>query len=346
MKSNLHFGSFGDPSFSQNFSQAISGRKVLLLVDENTHAHCLSALFQYVDGLAEAEIVELPAGEENKTMEMCEAVWSTLTECQFTRKDVLVALGGGVLTDMGGFIAALYKRGMECIYVPTSLLAMVDASVGGKTGVDFGPFKNHLGVFSEPGHIFFDAHFLTTLPEKELVNGLAEMIKHYLLTGDRQKLEEMSLQELVIDITQIEASVQIKANVVEQDPTEKGLRKTLNLGHTVAHGIEGYLLDKDPMDHGLAVAHGLWVEGKIAYNKGMLSETDFAFVERILTANFSWRKFDRAALQPIYNLMLNDKKNDSSEPSMVLLTAIGEPVLDQKVGFDEFEKAMIDLNLV
>ncbi|MCT4561555.1 MAG: 3-dehydroquinate synthase [Crocinitomicaceae bacterium] len=346
MKSVLHFGSFGDTAFAKQLSLAIEGKKVMVLLDENSHRECLSALFQLVDGLSEAEIVELPSGEQNKTLEMCEAVWSTLTECQFSRKDVLIALGGGVICDMGGFIAALYKRGMDCIYVPTTLLAMVDASVGGKTGVDFGPFKNHLGVFNEPSHIFFDDHFLLTLPEKEIVNGLAEMIKHYLLIGDREKLVQMRSADFIINLEQIEQSVAIKKNVVEQDPNEKGLRKTLNLGHTVAHGLEGFLLDKEPMDHGLAVAHGLLVEAKIAENGGLLKPDDFQFIEDVLSANFEWQKLKKEDLEDIYNLMLNDKKNDSAVPSMVLLTALGQPILDQKVSKDMFTQAMVDVNFV
>ena len=324
MTSRLHFGSFLQPEYSNLLTKLLKEKKVLILVDENTHKHCLPHLFATVDGLSGAEIVELPSGELHKTLDFCLPVWETLTECNFSRKDVLVVLGGGVLCDMGGLIAGMYKRGMTCILIPTTLLSMVDASVGGKTGVDFGAFKNHLGIFREPEDIFFDNHFLHTLSPKEYSNGLAEMLKHALIEGNVALFLELigSFGNRVLGIEYIKYSVESKLKIVTQDPHEQGLRKVLNLGHTVAHAIEGYCLDKNPMDHGLAVAHGLVVEACISKILGQLTVEEFDFIKFEICSIFSFQKFTESEINAMIALMKNDKKNTAEEPEFVLMESL------------------------
>ncbi|MBU2018134.1 MAG: 3-dehydroquinate synthase [Bacteroidetes bacterium] len=347
MVTNLHFGQFNSQEFTTQFSTAIKDRKVLLLVDENTHELCFPVLTNYLDGLSGIEIVELPSGEENKTLDYCLPVWETLTECQFSRNDVLVVLGGGVLCDMGGLIAGLYKRGMTCILIPTTLLSMVDASVGGKTGVDLGPFKNQLGIFREPAHIFIDPQFLQTLPSKELQNGLAEMLKHALIEGDLNYFTELlNHTDLAnLDTGMIEKSIRSKKEIVDSDPFEKGKRKLLNLGHTVAHAIEGHCLSLYPIDHGLAVAHGLLIEANISKQMGKLNNDEYQFLSDSLSKIFEWRTFDSSSIEQMIELMKNDKKNSSSEPEFVLLETLKLVNWSVKVPLEIIKKAMQEVLL-
>lgn len=340
LESEIYVGSLVESGLSKLLTEGYGSSKKIILVDENTNASCLSALYLYIDGIEEAEIIELPAGEENKTMEMCFSVWEALSEMQIGRNDVLICLGGGMICDMGGFIASIYKRGMKCLYVPTSLLAMVDASLGGKTGVDLGGFKNQLGTFSQPSHVFIDTVFLETLPENEKLNGLAEMLKHGLIKDVHHfnSLREIQLADL--DEEHILASLKIKANIVEQDPTEKGERKLLNFGHTVGHAIEGHFLTTgDTMDHGLAVAHGMLVEARISVHLNLLSRPDFEQIEKVLVETFPILDFSEEQISSFMRFMLQDKKRVDKKSSFTLLKGIGESTFDVEVSDEELIKA-------
>ena len=248
--------------------------KILIIGDENTLENCLPHVLQSVDLFADAEIMELPSGEENKTMDICMQVYASLTEMEFGRDDLLVGLGGGVICDMIGFIAGTFKRGVRFITLPTSLLSMVDASVGGKTGIDFGVYKNQIGLFNFADLTVIDAAFLNTLPAEEVQNGLAEMIKHGVIADVTHfnVIEQRILNGETLSDEDLWKSVGIKAGIVELDPNEKGLRKTLNFGHTVGHAIESYSLETDKMAHGLAVIHGMKVEAEISEKVGHVFE--------------------------------------------------------------------------
>ncbi|MGV3631064.1 MAG: 3-dehydroquinate synthase [Bacteroidota bacterium] len=337
----IEFGLLTASSFPKILEKEYASAKKIILVDENTHEYCLEYLLTHFEALQDAEIMLLPCGEENKVMEVCFQVWEALSEYKISRRDLIINLGGGLVSDMGGFIAAIFKRGVNFINIPTSLLAMVDASVGGKTGIDLGKYKNQLGVFANPLAVYVDPVFLQTLPSEEKLNGLAEMLKHGLI-ADRdhwiklQKTErENMLPELIYD------SVRIKNTIVSSDPFEAGERKKLNFGHTFGHAFEGFLLDSEnQIAHGHAVALGILCEAYLSLEKGLLDRTSFEEVRACIQTNFPLLAFREEDFPAIYELMLQDKKNHNRSVQCVLLKNIGDAVSDQVISYEEVEKSL------
>lgn len=239
--------------------------KVFILVDRNTHELCLFRFLQKIKVEFQTEVIEIEAGEEFKHLQTCEGVWNALSELEADRKSLLINLGGGVVTDLGGFVASTFKRGIKFINIPTTLLSMVDASVGGKTGVDLGNLKNQIGVINQPEMVLIDSTYLETLSALEMRSGLAEILKHGLIADEMywekvSRLSELNLSDLD-DI--IRKSVEIKGAIVEKDPFEQNIRKTLNYGHTLGHAIESYCLthsQKKKLLHGEAIAAGMILE--------------------------------------------------------------------------------------
>lgn len=338
----IEIGSILDSSLADLLAKKYVDSKVVIIVDENTHDNCLEYLLTSFESLKEAEVMLLPVGEENKVMEVCFQVWEALTEYQIGRKDLIINLGGGIVTDMGGFIASIFKRGVDFIHIPTSLLAMVDASIGGKTGIDLGPYKNQLGVFSHPKNILIDPVFLETLPAEEWMNGYAEMLKHALIS-DRKHFDQMkkinSDTELK-DLKTITASVKVKFDIVEEDPLEKGRRKVLNFGHTVGHAIEGFFMDKEPISHGHAVAIGMIAESYISMMQGKLNKTDFNEIESTILKKFPLPVIELEELQEIIHLTKNDKKNEANKIYCSLLSEIGDCEINCEVKESELENAL------
>ena len=327
----IEFGKLEETSFSK-LLQSFSQSKKVIIVDENTHDCCLEFLITQFDELTDAEIILLPAGEENKVMEVCFQVWQALSEYKIGRNDLIINLGGGVVTDMGGFIAALFKRGVKFVNIPTSLLAMVDASVGGKTGIDLGAYKNQIGVFANPTAVYIDHRFLSSLPEAEWVNGYAEMLKHGIIGSKSHWDNLISLQPTEVTQTLIYESVAIKNEIVRSDPTEKNNRKLLNLGHTIGHALEGYLLTTDQkIPHGIAVAWGILFESKIAVAKNILPPEIYVEIEREILAKFPPPPDLKPIATTIFELMLNDKKNDHNRVKCVLPTQIGHATIDMEI---------------
>src|SRR6187551_3670199 len=241
--------------------------KLAVLVDEHTLEHCYPKI---QSSLGNHFVIEVASGEEQKNLNTCQTIWQALTDNALDRHACLLVLGGGVLGDMGGFCASTYKRGIDFILVPTTLLAQVDASIGGKLGIDFNHFKNHIGVFNQPALTILHSGFLKTLPEAELRSGFAEVIKHTLIS-DKAMWDEISRRALKDQDWKklIGHSVEFKAKVTTEDPKEKGLRKILNAGHTVGHALESYLLAKGRrVLHGEAIAVGLITEGYLAKKMG------------------------------------------------------------------------------
>lgn len=326
LKTEVKIGPISETGLGKLLTKEYRDRKKIIFVDSNTNECCLPLLMNFVDGLNNAEIIEIPAGEEFKTMDICLSVWESLTEYELGRNDLFICLGGGMICDMGGFIASIYKRGMDCIYIPTSLLAMVDASIGGKTGIDMGPYKNHLGVFSFPKKVFIDIAFQSTLQLKEIKNGWAEMLKHALIASEIHfaALEKYKFETELIPSEWIETSLQIKNEIVESDPQESGRRKLLNFGHTIGHAIEGSLLNSgNPMDHGLAVAHGMLVEAKISELINNISSEDFQRIENCIRSTFDLHPFDTSTLDVWIKLMRQDKKRLDNKLRFTLLKGIG-----------------------
>lgn len=339
----IEVGSLVDSSFVHLLTNEYADSKKVILVDENTHDECLEYLLTAFDGLEEAEVMLLPEGEENKVMEVCFQVWEAFGEYGVGRRDLVINLGGGVVTDMGGFIASIYKRGVDFINIPTSLLGMVDASVGGKTGIDMGMYKNQLGVFANPKRVFVDLGFLNTLPSMELANGYAEMIKHGLIADNMHwnNIKNLNPREDEWNSDWIIESIKIKNDIVISDPFEKDLRKKLNFGHTFGHAFEGMSLGwENPIPHGHAVALGMIAEAFISKERNLLSNEAFEEIKETITTRFEMMSFSEEVVSPLFELMQNDKKNFDQKIKCVLLTAIGESIIDQEITEEDVLKVI------
>ncbi len=299
---------------------------LFILVDENTHQHCLPLLLNKVEPLQRVEILEIPAGEENKSLEIATQLWGSLTELKADRHSLLINLGGGVISDMGGFVAACFKRGVRFINIPTTLLAQVDAAHGGKTGIDFDGFKNQIGVFAPAEATFIYPGFIGTLPYREFISGFAECVKHALIYDADlwQALLVNGIPDPELAEHFVEPSVEIKRKIVEEDPKEKGLRKILNFGHTIGHALESLSLknDKEPLLHGEAIAMGMIAEMHIATQLCNLSQAHIHIASKFISEVFPLRTVDEKQFHTVLQLMLQDKKNRGSE---VLCSLISEP---------------------
>ena len=320
-----------------NYIKRENPSKIFILVDTNTHDLCLPQFMANLkSGDIETEVMEMPEGEDHKTIDICMGVWEAMSQYNADRNSLLINLGGGVVTDLGGFVASTYMRGINYINVPTSLLAMVDASVGGKTGVDLGVLKNQVGIISEGDMVLIDVSFLGTLPKNQMISGFAEMLKHGLITDAKywhtlthlENLDISDLDKLIYD------SVVIKNNIVMQDPTEKGLRKTLNFGHTLGHAIESYFLDNDSKTtflHGEAIAIGMILESYISTKTLGLSQKELSDISEGILKTFSKIKFEVQDYNHIIELMKYDKKNSHGIIKFVLLESIGKAKINCEV---------------
>lgn len=314
--------------------------QIFVLVDSKTKRYCLPKVHQALPyGF---HLITIPHGEAHKTLETCSLVWDKLTSKNAGRKALLLNLGGGLVGDLGGFCAATYKRGIDFIQIPTTLLAMVDASLGGKTGVDFQGFKNQVGAFRQPLDVWVDPSFLETLPETELLSGFAEVVKHSLI-ADAQSWQLLRKKELHRQIWNelIPASLRIKQAVVQQDPFETGIRKTLNAGHTIGHAIETLLLQKGtPFPHGQCVAAGLVMESFIAFKKGLLPENELAQIEEFIYAQFEILPIQKSWKTALWKTALQDKKNENQQVRMALIGPIGNCTIDVAVSQEEVNEAV------
>jgi len=301
--------------------------KVAILVDENTKRDCLHKLPKIENAL----IIEIKSGEEYKNISTCNFIWEQLTINNFDRNSLLINLGGGVIGDMGGFCAATYKRGLDFIHIPTTLLAMVDASVGGKLGIDFKGFKNQIGLFNNPKAVLISPEFLETLAESELKSGFSEVVKHALISDNSLwvKLKNTPFTDFdwgdIIDTT-----VQIKNKIVLADPFEKGERKKLNFGHTFGHAIESYYLEKGtPISHGEAVFMGMILETEISD----LPETEKNEIKNYILSNFALPYTPKKS--NLHKFLINDKKNQDGKINFTLLNRIGNCSFDNLFSLDE-----------
>ena len=301
--------------------------KVAILVDENTKRDCLFKLPQIENAL----IIEIKSGEEYKNISTCNFIWEQLTINNFDRNALLINLGGGVIGDIGGFCAATYKRGLEFIHIPTTLLAMVDASVGGKLGIDFKGFKNQIGLFNNPNAVLIYPKFLETLEESELKSGFAEVVKHALISDNSLWLKLKNTPFTDLDWEDIiDTSVQIKNKIVLADPFEKGERKKLNFGHTFGHAIESYYLEKGtPISHGEAVFMGMILETEISD----LSETNKNEIKNYILSNFALPYTPNKSY--LHKFLLNDKKNQNEKINFTLLSGIGNCSIDNLFSINE-----------
>lgn len=318
--------------------------KLFILLDEYTLQNCFPKLMNDCPSFSRAEVLEIESGESNKNIEICTRIWQAITELGADRDSILVNLGGGVITDMGGFIAGIYKRGIRYINIPTTLLAMVDASVGGKTGVDLDLLKNQLGLFNPPEAIYIDPNFLKTLPKRQIMAGLAEIIKHALI-GDRsywELIRKSDFSENKNWSKLILPSLHIKNEIVQSDPHEKGLRKILNFGHTIGHAIESFAMENASvlLLHGEAVAIGMICESYLSYKHHQLSKTELEEIIGFLTSIFPRFPIEELAYHRILELMKNDKKNKNGQINFTFLNGIGSATIDNFISANEIKDSL------
>ncbi len=311
-----------------------------VLVDENTKEHCLPLLNAVI---TDYKLIETKSGEEHKNLLTCENIWQQLIEQGADRKSLIINLGGGVIGDMGGFAAGCYKRGIDFVNIPTTLLSQVDSSIGGKLGIDFKYGKNLIGLFRNPKLVIINTGFFKTLPQRQFVNGWAEIFKHALIKDKAQWEVYQQLDILQCNMNPVVyASLQIKKAVVEEDPFEKGVRKILNFGHTIGHAIEAYSLEHEAANllHGEAIAIGMICETYLSVKKCGLNPADATAIRSLLLTYFPKHDisgFDTAAL---LDIMLADKKNEGARILFALLKEIGNCLYDVEVSQSEIVEAL------
>ena len=317
--------------------------RLFVLTDENTQKYCWPLISGY-SIFSSVHVITIPASDSNKTLESVSHVWSELQRMGATRHSLLINLGGGMVTDLGGFAASTFKRGIAFINIPTTLLAMVDASVGGKTGFNFGGLKNEIGVFNNADCVILDTTFLQTLDEENIFSGYAEMLKHGLISTEEHwselmnfNIEKPNLKELGLLVAK---SVQVKERIVTEDPTEKGIRKALNLGHTVGHAFESLALQRKPVLHGYAVAWGLVCELYLS-----VAKTEFPVDKMRQMTHFVFDHYGRMPITcddypTLLELMTHDKKNTGSSINFTLLGGIGDIRINQTATKEEIEEAL------
>ncbi|MGY5849487.1 3-dehydroquinate synthase [Salegentibacter sp. F14] len=318
--------------------------KIFILVDSNTHKFCLNNFLPKLRTQASVEVIEMEAGETHKNMETCIQIWNALSDLEADRKSLMLNLGGGVVTDLGGFVASCFKRGIPYINIPTTLLAMVDASVGGKTGVDLGNIKNQIGVINNSKMVLIDPDYLKTLSAEEMRSGLAEILKHGLIKDQNYWNKLASLKDLTLEDLDdiIKESVDIKAEIVSLDPEEKNLRKTLNYGHTLGHAIESYFLThptKTRLLHGEAVAIGMILATFISSEIKSFPRDKMQQITRSILDMYGKTEFEEKDITEIIELMKYDKKNEFGKINFVLLEDIGKPLIDCLVSNEVIRKA-------
>lgn len=310
------------PSVLEKYLTDHHYNKIAVIIDENTEKHCLPLV---VDAIGDHWLFPIKSGELNKTLATCEALWEALTEMSFGRKDLVINLGGGVIGDMGGFVASTYKRGIDFINLPTTLLSQVDASIGGKLGIDFNGFKNHIGIFKDPKKVFVYPKFIETLSRRELYSGFAEVIKHGLIKDGQywdslayQSFEEYDWEKIIAQ------SIGIKSEVVENDPYEGGERKILNFGHTLGHAVETFFLETDKkLLHGEAIVVGMICEAFLSQKFSSLKTQELHKITSFLKEKYTPKPIDTKHFEEIISLTSQDKKNQSGNVNYSLLKSIG-----------------------
>ncbi len=315
--------------------------KIFILVDDQTKKYCLPILKNHFQ--KDFIVLEIKSGEKNKTIDTVQTLWQELTDLGADRKSVFINLGGGVVTDLGGFVALTFKRGIRFINIPTTLLGMVDAAIGGKTGVDLNGLKNQIGIISSPEMVLIEPSFLKTLPEREIRSGMAEVYKYSLIADipDWRLIKESNPSQIQNEV--IYAAAKVKQNIILQDPNENGLRKTLNYGHTLGHAIETLFLSKSAEEqllHGEAIAIGTIMATylsflKLDFPKAYLDEITHFFIQ-----HYPKISLNQNDIVQIFENLKHDKKNQNGQINFVLLEKIGRPIWDVKVTDDEILKAI------
>jgi len=321
--------------------------RLYILTDIHTQNQCLP-IIQQIPAVSQATQIVIEAGDTHKNIEQLSKVWKILSEKGATRNSLLINLGGGMITDLGGFAGATFKRGLHTLNIPTTLMASVDAAVGGKTGINFNGLKNEIGSFYIPDSVLIDCIFLKTLDQDNLLSGYAEMIKHGLIESSEVLTRVLSFElkagnlNLEILTELVKESVAIKERIVKEDPKEKGIRKALNLGHTIGHAFESLSFEKErPILHGHAVAAGLISELYLSHKCCNLPVNVLRSTTNFIKTNYPSFFFDCDDYETLYMLMTHDKKNESEAINFTLLTDVGDirinQVIDKKIIFEALD---------
>jgi 3-dehydroquinate synthase len=327
------------------YVEVVPQRQVFVLVDENTYAKCMPLLIKAL-GDSTYETIVIAAGESHKTLASVEQIWGALFKHHATREALLINLGGGMVTDLGGFAAATYMRGIRYVNIPTSLLAMVDASTGGKTGFDYQGVKNMIGSFAQPEETIIYLPLLETLPAKEWLSGYAEMLKHGLLDSEAHLNELLALDvndaKCTISSELLAENLAVKERIVAADPQEKGVRKLLNFGHTVGHAIEeAYHADSSSVPHGYCVLWGMVAELYLSVAKMGLDKQVLTQLSHLMLAYYGRPACNCKERERLVEWMMHDKKNkEAGQISFTLLRAVGDGVVDQTVSREELDEAL------
>jgi len=329
---------FGKDSYS-SLNQHIIEKdysSIFILVDDNTIKNCLPYFQNKIFKHKNTNTIAISSGEINKHIKTCLFIWKKLSELSCDRKSLIINLGGGVITDIGGFIASTFKRGVDYINIPTTLLSMVDASIGGKTGVDLGVLKNQIGIINNPKIVLIDDSYLITLPDNEFRSGYAEMLKHGLISDKKYwiKLSNIDKIDKKNILSDIKHSVEIKNQIVLKDPFEKSIRKILNFGHTLGHAIESYFLsnnNKTTLLHGESIAVGMILEAFISSKLSNLSYKEVCEIKDTFNSIYSKVDFTEKDIDSIIELIISDKKNSHGIINFVLLNKISSPLIDVQV---------------
>lgn len=321
-----------------NFVKQGKYSRFFILTDENTAEYCLPLLKEKLGDIDNYDLIEINAGEESKDIDFCIGVWKMLIEFGADRQSLLINLGGGVISDLGGFAASTFKRGIDFVHVPTTLLSQVDASVGGKTGIDIDSIKNIIGTFTQPKAVFIAYEFLSSLPDRQILSGLAEMLKHGLIC-DANYWNQLKNSDLTRPSAElVYHSIEIKNKVVIEDPKEMGIRKSLNFGHTVGHAVETYSLIHDGgqnITHGEAIAIGMICEAWLSHKKVGMSEAELNEIVKVITGLYPKYFIEEGANEELFSLMQKDKKNQNGKINCTLLKQIGQYSIDNICTEDE-----------
>ncbi len=334
IQSNIEIARISESSFQEILQEY---NTIAILTDEHT-----SQLIPLLPLEKNFIHIQIQSGEEHKNLNTCQTVWDTLNQYNISRNSLLINLGGGVITDLGGFVASTYKRGIDFVNVPTTLLAMIDASVGGKTGVNFNHLKNNIGVFVEAQKVYCDIQMLKTLPSRELNSGIGEIFKHALIKDQEywQYLKNTKQQDWDWNFV-IRKSIEIKSQIVAIDPLEKNERKKLNFGHTFGHALESWMLDNHHFIlHGEAVAWGLEKESLLSYRRGFISKQTHQEIKNVIQHYFDFAFIPTIQSKELIPYMLNDKKNNKDTINCTLLTEIGQSIINQEISINEINNIL------
>ena len=313
--------------------------RIFVLTDDNTVRRCWPKISSFLC-LKRAQLITIDSDDENKNLASLEYVWNAFQSGGATRHSLLINLGGGMVTDLGGFAAATFKRGINFINIPTTLLAMVDAAAGGKTGINFGGLKNEIGLFAQPNFVIIDAEWLESLDHANILSGYAEMLKHGLLSSRNMWAELIDIPTLAEIQPLIGPSIEVKERIVEADPNEHGLRKALNFGHTFGHAFEEWAMKRSPILHGYAVAFGLIAELYLSTILTGFQSADMYKTVQFIRENYGSLPITCNDYPELIDLMRHDKKNRGSQINCTLLEQIGTPHLDYSLNENYIKEAL------